>query len=95
MTLERDIARIVKHVKDTQSYSKITDSLFETKVSYGRLYVFFTYTDIVYGQLSQIEKLKMKTVFHQTCWSLFKRSSIWNKCVLLYLVCKRFRIFWI
>ena len=95
MALERDIARIVKHVKDVRSYSEITDYLFETKVSYGCLYVWFTYSDIVYAQLSQIEKLKMKTVFHQTCWSLFKRSSIWNKCVLLYLVCKRFRIFWI
>ena len=90
MTLERDIARIVKRVEDTQSYSKITDSLFETKVSYGRICVWFTYSDIVYSQLSQIEKLKMNTVFYQKCWNVFKRGTIWNKCVILYFVCKNF-----
>ena len=89
MPTERQIACLAKPVKETQLYSEITNFLFETKISYGRMCVWFIFSDLVYIRFPRNEKLKMNTLFRQKWWNVFKRSTIWNKCVLLLLTCER------
>ena len=81
-----ELMQISRHVENAEGYGRVTDVLFASAVTYGRLYVWKTFSRILYETLTPNERKKMDIIYNQKWWTLFYRSDMYNKFVMLYML---------
>ena len=53
-----ELMQISRHVENAEGYGRVTDVLFASAVTYGRLYVWKTFSRILYETLAPNERKK-------------------------------------
>ena len=86
MDTQEAVLRLTRHVRDAETYARVTDEVFVDGVNYGRLCVWHTFSRQLFTLLPACERSKMNILYKQKWWTLFVRSEWYNKLFLLVLI---------